>query len=236
MDRGKRSLPSALTPTTSIARTDRNSRVRVTMAAPSQPSLEGTIYTADPLTNLLVLHTSPATQTTEISPTTMTAPPGPYHIVPISQISSFQILHLPPPPPTASPTVSESTATPTAAANANTVDTAAVQARLARNVASSQAALARLGPKGTSPTDQGLFDALSRTHPARWSGNVMVISDTYLVEKPYGPLNVKLIESRHGDLERMKKVVEMERQKVTLRLEKGQLDGKIGTGGPRKGG
>ena len=56
----------------------------------------------------------------------------------------------------------------------------------------------------------------------------MIISDTFLIEKPYGQTNVRHIDGQSvGDLERMRKVVDMERNKITLRLAKGSLDGKI---------
>jgi hypothetical protein len=207
--------------------------IRINTVSPNQASVEGTVYTADPLTNLLVLNTS-ATPPTTITATTLAAPAGAYRIIPISQISSFQLLSLPPPPPseTTNPAL-------------NSIDINAVNARLARNISAQQAAQARIGPKGTTPTDQALFDALSRTHPARWTGNFMLISDTYLIEKPYGAVNVRFVEGRHGDLERMKKVVDMERQKITLRMSKGLMDGKLSdtlngkggaTGGVKKGG
>ncbi|OAP56330.1 hypothetical protein AYL99_09509 [Fonsecaea erecta] len=193
------------------------SRVRLTTTTPNQTTVEGTIYTADPLTNLLVVNTA-ASSTVSITSTSLAAPAGAYRIIPISQISTFQLLSLPQSPP-----VSANTST------LNTVDTNGVQARLARNIAGQQAARARVGPKGTTPVDQALFDALSRTHPARWSGNMMVISDTFLIDKPYGAANVRHAEGRDGDLDRMKKVVDMERQKITLRFAKGSLDGKLGS-------
>jgi len=193
------------------------SRVRVTLAAPNQTTLEGTVYTADPLTNLLVLNTSTAVPTS-ITSTLLVAPAGAYRIIPISQLNNIQILSLPP-----------AFAEPTTNAALNTIDTNAVQMRLAKNIAAQHAAQARVGPKGTSPVDQALFDALSRTHPARWTGNTMVISDTFLIEKPYGAANVRFVEGLNGDLDRMKKVVDMERQKITLRFAKGSLDGKMGS-------
>lgn len=177
--------------------------------------VEGIVYTADPVTNLLVLNTS-ATSSTSITSSSLAAPPGTYRIIPIASITSFQLLSLP-------PQTSEVASNPAL----NTVDINAVQARLHKNIAAQQAAQARIGPKGTTPTDQALFEALSRTLTAAWSGNGMLISDTYLIEKPYGPVNVRIVDGRHGDLERMKKVVEMERQKVTLRVSKGMLDGKM---------
>ncbi|EXJ64665.1 hypothetical protein A1O7_01003 [Cladophialophora yegresii CBS 114405] len=194
------------------------SRVRVTTAAPIQTTVEGTVYTADPLTNLLVLNTNAAVGTS-LTSASLLAPAGIYRIIPISQISSFQLLSLP-----------QSSSEPAPSPAFNAIDTNAVQARLAKNIAVQQAAQARVGPKGTSPVDQALFDSLSRTHPARWSGNVMIISDTFLIEKPYGQSNVRHIDGQSvGDLERMRKVVDMERNKITLRLAKGSLDGKIGS-------
>ncbi|OCT44130.1 hypothetical protein CLCR_00695 [Cladophialophora carrionii] len=193
-------------------------RVRVTTAVPNQATLEGSVYTADPLTNLLVLNINAATGAS-LTSASLVAPAGTYRIIPISQISSFQLLSLP-----------QSSSEPAPHSAFNAIDTNAVQARLAKNIAAQQAAQARVGPKGTSPVDQALFDSLSRTHPARWSGNVMIISDTFLIEKPYGQSNVRHIDGQSvGDLERMRKVVDMERNKITLRLAKGSLDGKIGS-------
>ena len=57
----------------------------------------------------------------------------------------------------------------------------------------------------------------------------MIISDTFMIEKPYGAVNVRHIEGQNGDLERMKKVIDMERSKITLRFAKGSLDGKMGS-------
>jgi hypothetical protein len=193
---------------------DMASRIRVTLTAPVHSTVEGTVYTADPQTNLLVLNTS-STNATIISSLSMAAPAGAYRVIPISQISSYQTVSLP----------SQTSDGPSNAVNA--LDVNAVSARLAKSIATQQAVFARLGPKGTAPTDQALFEALSRTHPARWAGSSMLISDTYLIEKPYGAANVRFVEGRHGDLERMKKVIDMERSKVGLRLSKGQIDGKM---------
>ena len=66
----------------------------------------------------------------------------------------------------------------------------------------------------------------------------MIISDTFMIEKPFHATNVRHIEGQSvGDLERMKKVVDMERSKITLRFAKGSLDGKMSTeSSPVKGG
>lgn len=192
------------------------SSIRINLASPSQSTVEGTVYTADPITNLLVLNTN-TTSSTPITSSSLAAPAGTYRIIPIASISSFQLLSLAPQP----------SETPVNNAALNTIDTNAVQSRLQKNIQAQQAAQARVGPKGTTPTDQALFDALARTLRATWSGNSMLVSDTYLIEKPYGPANVRIIDGRHGDLERMKRVIEMEKSKVQLKLSKGLLDGKI---------
>lgn len=196
-------------------------RIRVTTMAPNQSTVEGIIYTVDPVTNLLVVNINTTSQSAAITSASLIAPAGAYRFIPISQISSYQLLSFP-----------QHSSEPNHHQALNAVDTNAVQARLAKNISAQQAAQARVGPKGTTPVDQALFDALSRTHPARWAGNVMVISDTFMIEKPYGAPNVRHADGRDGDLERMKKVVDMERQKITLRFAKGSLDGKMAPEAP----
>lgn len=61
----------------------------------------------------------------------------------------------------------------------------------------------------------------------------MIISDTFVIEKPFGKENVWLVEGGSGDLERMKRVVEMERGKVGLRMQAGNG---VGGKGGKKGG
>lgn len=187
---------------------------------------------ADPTTNLLVLNVSPA-QNTAISASTLNAPAGSYRIIPISQISSFQLQVLPP--------LQSNNTEPSP--SLNTLDTAALQSRLTREVSKLQSAQLRQGPKGTTPSEQALFDSFSRTMPTQWHGNAMVVSDTFIIEKPYGPANVKLLSSASGDIDRMKKVLDMERNKIALRLGKDQIDNRlsdsqsgVGKAGLKKGG
>ncbi len=64
----------------------------------------------------------------------------------------------------------------------------------------------------------------------------MVISDTFLIQKPYGAANVGLYSDsahgpRKGDLERMRKVVDMERHKCSLRLGQREFGGRMKKGG-----
>jgi len=199
-------------------------RVRVSTAAPSQSTVEGTIYVADPTTNLLVLNVSPA-QNTAINASTLHAPTGSYRIIPVSQITSFQLQNLPP----------QQTPNPEQQPSQNTLDTQALQNRLQKEVAKLQSAQSRQGPKGTSPADQALFDSLSRTMPTRWQGNAMIISDTYIIEKPYASANVRLMSGASGDLERMRRVLDMEKNKNLLKSSKNAIDNKMGDSPAAKG-
>jgi protein LSM12 len=198
----------------------------------SSTTVEGTVYTADPITNLLVLSTAPTSSTT-ISTSTLALPTGAYRIFPLAQIQSFTILSL----VSAAASTSPSAGTPV-------LDTHALQARLSSAISKQQAAQHRIGPKGTSATDQGLYDALSRTHPVRWEGSNIVVSDTFVIERPFSGATVNWLhgagkEGRKGDLERMRKVVIMEREKVALRVGQKEVEGRMSSvtgGGTRKGG
>ncbi|KPI39375.1 uncharacterized protein AB675_5220 [Cyphellophora attinorum] len=218
---------------------------RVTVTTSAIPRIEGTIYTADPMTSLLILETS-SSPNTAITPQSLTAPPGNYRLIPISQITSFTIL-------SSGPANTSSSQIPTPAPQ---IDTAAATARLNTAIANAQAALSRQGPRGTSRRDQALFDALARTHPARWEGNSMVISDSFLIEKPYSSATTTTYtggaggqQGGHangntfkGDLTRFRNIVDMELKKAEFRLQQADLDARVVSGGggagegERKGG
>ena len=59
----------------------------------------------------------------------------------------------------------------------------------------------------------------------------MLISDTFVIQKPYGAVNVGLYSGRKGDLERMRRVVDMERNKCSLRLGQREMEGRTKKGG-----
>lgn len=64
--------------------------------------------------------------------------------------------------------------------------------------------------------------------PTQWHGNAMIVSDTFIIEKPYNPANVRLIGGAGGDIDRMRKVLDMERNKIALRMGKDQIDNRLG--------
>ncbi|RMD42766.1 hypothetical protein DV735_g2326, partial [Chaetothyriales sp. CBS 134920] len=201
------------------------SKVRVfTNFFPQQP-VEGYLHTADDTFNWIILwhptafNDSPVSSFASTTPTTIPTartpfPPaqGGIKVILFSHIQSFTILSLPTEPV-------EPADLPQAPLR---IDPNAGQQRLAHNIAQAQAAEARRGPKGTSPSDQALFEAISRILPARWEGNLMVISDQYAIEKPYKASNVRLVDEHGGvgrsGLDRIKTMVDMERQKILLRM------------------
>lgn len=188
-------------------------RIRITTSTGTQ---EGILFTADPLTSLLALQTS----TLPPSSSTPDFPSGSYKILPISSVTSFSVL----PTPSQAPL-------PIAP-----LDTAALQSRHSSNVQKVRDALLRKGPSGTTPLAQALFDGLARSFGSqvRWQGTQMMVSDSMVIDRPYGEKEVRLIEGakgRVGELERIRKVVGMEREKARL---KGLKDGMSGV--DRKGG
>lgn len=199
----------------------RRFRVRVSTAAPNQSVVEGTIYVADPVNNFLVVNVSPA-QNTAINAQSLNAPSGAYRVIPISQISSFQIQ-------------AAAVNTEPSGPIQNSLDVDRQYKRLQSEISRSKAAQMRQGPKGTSPAAQALFDAFSRTMPTRWHEDAMIVSDTFIVQPPYNGSSVSLIPGTSGDLERMVRVLDMEKNKIYLKLSKNRIDTQMSDGSPGKG-
>lgn len=202
------------------------SSIRVITTGPNPATVEGTIFTADPITNFLVLHTSsPSSANAQSKDTPLPVQPGGYRFLQISNISSFQLLTLPNPAPDV----------PSLILDPSTLDQATLKQRLAATLNTLAKAESRRGPPGTTQQAQDLFDALSRQYPMSWmpSTGAMIFSDDYVIEKPYKVDNVKAGAggSSHAQgLERVKKVVRMERDKLELRWSAREIEGKMGMG------
>ncbi|KAL1983022.1 hypothetical protein VTN96DRAFT_569 [Rasamsonia emersonii] len=183
-------------------------RVRITTAPPVSSTLEGTLFTACPITNLVAINTS--NQSAPAGSANQTQPSD-YHIIPISRIQSFQLLSLAP--------SSNSTDGPftNASPALHALDIRALKAREASAVAKLQENEARRG-KGVTREAQDLFDAFSRTMPARWDGTSIVVADAVVIAKPYRVDDCRpLVAGDSAALTRVRKVLEMERKKIELR-------------------
>lgn len=120
--------------------------VKVTTSAPSA-TIEGTIYTACPVTNLLAISSIPGP-----------SQPLSYNLIPITRIQSFAILELPAPIATQSVTATFENAQPPIAR----VDIKALKAREEAAIRKIRERDSMKG-KGVSKEAQDIFDAMSRT-------------------------------------------------------------------------
>ena len=78
---------------------------------------------------------------------------------------------------------------------------------------------------------QRLFDALSRTMPTKLDGDRIIVSGVIGIEKPYKPADVRLMPGAiggHDLLLKIRRVVDMERNKYNLRMSKNTIDQQMG--------
>ncbi|KAL2789317.1 anticodon-binding domain-containing protein [Aspergillus keveii] len=206
-------------------------RVRIS-TSPVSSTIEGTLFTACPITNLVAINTADGKQ----------AKAGDYHIIPISRIQSFQIVSL--------AQNNESTSFADAVPSLHALDIRALKAREANAVGKLQESEARRG-KGVTREAQDIFDAFSRTMPTRWDGSNIIVADAVAIGAPYRVDDCRpLVAGDTAALTRVRKVLEMERKKIELRnasatigtantfSRKGNSPPTSGPGaaGPRKGG
>ncbi|KAL8941691.1 MAG: hypothetical protein Q9216_002104 [Gyalolechia sp. 2 TL-2023] len=141
-------------------------RIRLQTSLPSQATMEGTLFTACPITSLVAITTTTASNTSST-----------HHILPISSIHSFTILSAP-------PASNGFTSPPNTAPPLSNVPTAALLARADAAVARLKEAASRKN-KNVGKEAQDLFDGISRTLPTRWDGNSIVVMDSVVVSAPY---------------------------------------------------
>ncbi|MCJ1468841.1 hypothetical protein MMC07_007471 [Pseudocyphellaria aurata] len=195
-------------------------RIRLTTNIPSQPTVEGNLFTVCPFTSLLAIATPP--------------PNSVHHVIPISSIQSFNIHS------------TTAFSTPAPFANATPpiapLPSALLLDRANAAVARLQEAAARKN-KSVSKDGQEIFDALSRTLPTMWDGTNIVVMDAVVITSPYRGEDCKAkagAGQQAGVLPRVKKVLENERKRLADRSTKVvpvvPAMPAVLAGGPRKGG
>ncbi|KAE8412390.1 anticodon-binding domain-containing protein [Aspergillus pseudocaelatus] len=176
-------------------------RVRIT-TAPVFTTIEGTLFTACPITNLVAINTAADTKQTAAD----------YRIIPISRIQSFQLLSLAP-----SSNSAEGPSFADAVPSVHALDIRALKTREANAVGKLQEGEAKRG-KGVTREAQDLFDAFSRTMPTRWDGTSIIVADAVSIAAPYLVDDCQpLVAGDTAALARVRKVLEMERKKIELR-------------------
>lgn len=169
--------------------------VRITTAGPSNSTLEGTLFTACTITNLVAINTSPVS-----TADAKQAQSGDYHVIPISRIQNFQLLALP-------SNSSESPSFADAQPGIQALDTRALKAREIKAVGDLLERESRRG-KGVTREAQDIFDAFSRTTPTRWDGQNIIVADTVVIAAPYRQEDCRpLAEGNDAAVARVRKVV-----------------------------
>ncbi|OAX76932.1 hypothetical protein ACJ72_08775 [Emergomyces africanus] len=188
-------------------------RIRVTTTSPTSTTHEGTLFTACPITNLIAINTSPSPPTPISSSAPALSHPSDYHIIPVSRIHSFQLLSLPPhsASSSSSPAEQQNPSFANAYPSIYPLDIRALKNREAAAIAKLHEREQRRG-KGVSKEAQDLFDAFSRTMPARWDGTSIVVADTVIISKPYLVENCRSLTADDGGpsaaLTRVRKVLD----------------------------
>ncbi|KAJ1895969.1 hypothetical protein LPJ66_004270 [Kickxella alabastrina] len=88
-----------------------------------------------------------------------------------------------------------------------------IEARKQRSISQARERAARIGV-GVSDVAQSIFEALSRTLPCRWSQNKIVVLDEVVIESPYGVENCRELASGSFSLQRVKKVLQGELNRI----------------------
>ncbi|TKA77128.1 hypothetical protein B0A55_04114 [Friedmanniomyces simplex] len=192
--------------------------IKVTTTAPDSKTYEGSLYTADPITNLLVLNMRATAAKTAVE---IASQPGDYRVMPISRIQTFQILSL------ASGDADLTTARPKVAE----MDIKRQEKRCEDRVAALKEQERNRG-KGVTKEGQAIFDALKRINmPIHWHNREMIVFDSIIVAPPYRAEDCKCANEKQEVLIRVKKALEGERKKLQEKERKTPVPS-----GPRKGG
>ncbi|KAM0793071.1 hypothetical protein ACM66B_000556 [Microbotryomycetes sp. NB124-2] len=179
----------------------------VTVAATGQGSkereLEGVLWTYDARSSMLVLCSNATAAAT--SPDARS-----FQLVNTRQVKSVKVL---------STTRDRSKLPQEDVVNLSLPSPTELAARADKAVQQDVLRRSKLGPEGVSGQAQQLFDALSKTLPVRWHGKSFVVMDSVLVEEPYRAQDVKAGKDAGQYVERVRKVIEGERQRLGIKAQ-----------------
>ncbi|KAK3069597.1 hypothetical protein LTR53_011944 [Teratosphaeriaceae sp. CCFEE 6253] len=188
--------------------------VKVTTAAPESKTYDGALYTADPVTNLVVLNVR-GPMADKSSQT------GDYRVIPISQVQTFQLLSL----------ADGNGGLAHVPSKMPELELMRLQKRCNDRVAALKDLEENRG-KGVTKEAQAIFDSFKRINmPARWHNQEIIVHDSIIVGPPYRPEDCKAPKNNQEVLIRVKKALEGERKKLLERKRKTPTPS-----GPRKGG
>ena len=143
--------------------------MKLATAAPHTQSYEGTLFTACPILNVVILNTRATLSTNAVAPAVAASQPGDYHVIPIPRIQSFQILSL------AAVAENGSEATfATAQPAIGPVETRRLKEREAAQIARLKEEERNRG-KGVTKEAQAIFDSFRRMYVSHTSAQVAIL-------------------------------------------------------------
>jgi len=191
---------------------------RVRLTTTLSTIIEGTLFVADPITNLIAINTAPPPPTPSnnngLSPNSNASSlPGDYHVIPANQITAFKIISL-----GDSGTLKDSSSSfENAFPKIGAVNLAVAKQREEVSVKKLQDHEKRVG-KGVTREAQDIFDALSNTLPSRWHEAEIIVLDRVVISPPYSVNDCKAGEGAATALQQVKKVLGEERKKLADRM------------------
>ncbi|KAK7565461.1 anticodon-binding domain-containing protein [Phyllosticta citricarpa] len=218
-------------------------RVKITTtiaaATSNNGALEGVVYAADPVLNILAVNTAPAPPNPA---TNLASQQGNYHVISIPHIQDFKIL-----------------ASGSGGGGGGSEDGAAAAADA---VAGFETAVPSIGPldlgalkrreeeavkklmqkeatrgRGVPKEAQEIFDAINKTLPARWHEQSIVINDAVILGPPYTINDLRAGEGKEMTLAHIRKIMESHlAKKKAVAGQQPQRPGVATPIPPRKGG
>ncbi|KAJ1976739.1 hypothetical protein H4R35_002577 [Dimargaris xerosporica] len=93
-----------------------------------------------------------------------------------------------------------------------------VKQQLQQGIKETESHVLKIGV-GVTKEAQAIFNALSKTLPCRWANDAIVVLDEVIIHSPYEPQNCRANVAASSLLERVKKVLQGERQRLGAGLK-----------------
>ncbi|SCV68897.1 BQ2448_1018 [Microbotryum intermedium] len=171
---------------------------------------KGTLYTVDQATQCLVL-TIPSTSSTSTPSRTVKRNYSFHHFTSIQSTTLLSTI----PDPSVLSLGGNNTSKSGPLSLDLVLDSEEMKLTIERAVAGLVKERSRKPPQGINITQetQALFDGLAKTMPVRWYGAQIIVMDQVIISPPYTVDQVKGEKGAHEGVERVKKVLQGERQR-----------------------
>ncbi|KAF2772634.1 hypothetical protein EJ03DRAFT_380652 [Teratosphaeria nubilosa] len=176
--------------------------IKITTAAPHIQTYEGTLYAADPITNIVAINTSGSTDPVK---------PANFHLLPFSRIKDFTVVSV------ARNVESGEVGFASALPPIGKVDVEQVRKREEDAIKKLKEAEKHKG-KGVSSDGQEIYDSFRRLNmEVRWHNAEIIVYNSVIITPPYRVEDCKGPKDKQETLLRVKKVLEGERKQMSER-------------------